>query len=91
MQQSNGQLSGIVEVDETHIGGRAKIDRKFDNMTAAIGIVERQKQTGQVRAITSYTQTLTVHTIHTLFNYALSTVILHGHQSAQTPSWASFA
>lgn len=51
MQQGGNQLSGIVEVDETYLGGRAKLDRKFKNKTAIIGIVERQKNIGQVRAI----------------------------------------
>jgi transposase len=51
MAQDGGQLTGIVEVDETYIGGRAKHDRKFANKTAVIGIVEREKGAGQVKAV----------------------------------------
>lgn len=51
MRQGGNQLSGIVEVDETYMGGRADSARRFANKTAVIGIVERQKQTGQARAI----------------------------------------
>lgn len=50
MQQNGSPLSGIVEADETYIGGKAKLDRKFDNKTAIIGIVEKKKGIGQVKA-----------------------------------------
>ncbi len=50
MQQNGGTLSGIVEADETYIGGKAKLDRKFDNKTAVVGIVEKKKGIGQVKA-----------------------------------------
>jgi hypothetical protein len=39
-------LSGIVEVDEPYIGGRTKSDKRFNNKTAVIGVVERQKDVG---------------------------------------------
>jgi len=44
MQQGNNPLYGIVEIDETYIGGRHKGDEgKFDNKTAVIGMVEKRK------------------------------------------------
>lgn len=50
MQQSGNPLSGIVEADETYIGGKAKLDRKYNNKTAVVGIVEKKKGVGQVKA-----------------------------------------
>jgi len=50
MQESGNMLSGIVEADETYIGGKAKLERKFNNKTAVLGIVEKQKDTGRVKA-----------------------------------------
>ena len=50
MQQKSDQLSGIVEIDETYIGGKRKGNEgKFDNKTAVIGIVEKRKGSGQVK------------------------------------------
>ena len=51
MQQNGNSLSGIVEIDETYIGGRHKRTGMFDNKTAVIGMVEKKKDTGQVAAI----------------------------------------
>ena len=52
MQQGNSPLSGIVEIDETYIGGRRKGNEgKLDNKTAVIGMVEKRKGSGQVKAI----------------------------------------
>jgi hypothetical protein len=50
-EENDNPLDGIVEVDETYIGGRRKLAHKFENKTAVIGIVERQKETGRVRAV----------------------------------------
>lgn len=49
LQENGGTLSGIIEADETYVGGRTKLDRKFDNKTAVVGIVEKHKQ-GKVKA-----------------------------------------
>ncbi len=53
MQQGGNPLSGIVEADETYIGGRAKQERKFNNKTAVVGIVEQKKGVGRVKAFTA--------------------------------------
>lgn len=50
MQEEGNILSGIVEADETYIGGKTKIERKYDNKTAVVGIVEKKKGYGKVKA-----------------------------------------
>lgn len=51
MQQSGDPLSGIAEVDETYIGGKHRRKGMFDNKTAVIGIVEKKKNSGQIKAL----------------------------------------
>lgn len=50
MQEDGSMLSGIIEADETYIGGKTKIERKYDNKTAVVGIVEKKKGYGKVKA-----------------------------------------
>lgn len=51
MQQGSNLLSGIAEVDETYIGGKHRRKGMFGNKTAVIGIVEKQKNSGQVKRL----------------------------------------
>lgn len=50
MQEDGNMLSGIVEADETYIGGKSKRGQKYDNKTAVVGIVEKKKDFGKVKA-----------------------------------------
>ena len=50
LQQDGDKLSGIVEADETYIGGKHKTSERFSSKTAVLGLVERK---GQVKAIVS--------------------------------------
>lgn len=51
MQQGGGTLSGPTEADETYIGGKTQRDKIFKNKTAVMGVVEKKKGTGQIRAV----------------------------------------
>lgn len=42
MDEDGNSLGGNVEVDETYIGGRRKMARKFHNKSVVFGMVERQ-------------------------------------------------
>ncbi len=56
MQQSDRPLTGVVEIDETYMGGtRRKVHQKsqWDNKTAVIGMVEKKKGEGKITAITT--------------------------------------
>ncbi len=45
------KLDSPVEADETYIGGKAKEENgRFSNKTAIVGVVEKKKHTGQIRA-----------------------------------------
>jgi transposase len=52
MMQQDGTppLSGVIEADETYIGGKARRDQTFTNKSAVVGIVEKQKGVGKVKA-----------------------------------------
>jgi len=47
MQEHGYMLSGIIEADETYIGGRSKQDEKFDNKTAVIVLLRSTKKPRQ--------------------------------------------
>ena len=55
MQEDGNMLSGIVEADETYIGGKQPEAKGtlWSNKTAVVGIVEKQKGTGKVKAFTT--------------------------------------
>ena len=75
MQQDSDKLSGIVEANETYVGGKKPefVDgTKWDNKTAVVGIVEKNKKIGRVKAIT------TKHTDATVALPFLKTNILPG-------------
>lgn len=63
MQQSDQPLTGVVEIDETYMGGtRRKVHQKsqWDNKTAVIGMVEKKKGEGRITAITTKQANATV-------------------------------
>lgn len=53
MNSGDNPLGGVVEVDETYIGGRSNSAGRFKDKTAVIGMAEKAKGISQVRAITS--------------------------------------
>lgn len=61
MQQNSDQLSGIVEIDETYIGGeRRGQENRWTDKTAVIGMVEKKKGKGQVKAVATKRADVTV-------------------------------
>ncbi len=50
MEQDGEIVSGEVEIDETYIGGRRKLSKKFDNKSIVFGAVERN---GRVKSAMS--------------------------------------
>jgi len=53
MEARSERLSGIIEADETYVGGKSKEDQKFDNKTAVVGIVEKKIHSGHIKAFTT--------------------------------------
>lgn len=60
MMQTGNPLSGIAEVDETYIGGKHRRNGMFSNKTAVIGIVEKKKDSGQIKALATKQANATV-------------------------------
>lgn len=51
MQENGAMLSGIIEADETYVGGKTTEKRgRFSNKTAVVGIVEKKKGQGKIKA-----------------------------------------
>ncbi|MEK7059514.1 MAG: IS1595 family transposase [Patescibacteria group bacterium] len=50
LQENGGMLSGTIEADETYVGGKHRREGMYDNKTAVVGIVEKQKGGGRVKA-----------------------------------------
>lgn len=44
------KLDDPVEADETYIGGKTNADGRWKNKSAIVGVVEKKKETGQIRA-----------------------------------------
>ncbi len=44
------KLNDPVEADETYIGGKTNADGRWKNKSAIVGVVEKKKETGQIRA-----------------------------------------
>jgi len=65
MEQDGPRLTGIVEADETYIGGKNKLRGRGKGKTAVVGVVERG---GSVRAHTAKRTHGGVLAIHTLAN-----------------------
>ena len=80
MQQGSNLLSGIAEVDETYIGGKHRRKGLFDNKTAVIGIVEKQKNSGQVKALATKQADATVALPFLRSSIAAGTVV-HSDES----------
>jgi transposase-like protein len=80
MQQGSNLLSGIAEVDETYIGGKHRRKGMFDNKTAVIGIVEKQKNSGQVKALATKQADATVALPFLRSSIAAETVV-HSDES----------
>jgi transposase len=56
MQENRAPLEGIVQADETYVGGTRKKwqqQSQWTNKTAVIGIVEKKKGSGKVKAFTA--------------------------------------
>lgn len=53
LQENGGMLSGTIEADETYVGGKHRREGMYDNKTAVVGIVEKQKGAGRVKAFTT--------------------------------------
>jgi transposase len=53
MQQDGNMLSGIIEADETYIGGKSKPKERRNNKEAVVGIVEKKKGVGHVKTFTA--------------------------------------
>ena len=57
MVQNQDKLSGIIEIDETYIGGRRRGHQgKFDNKTSIVGLTERK---GQAKAHVAFADATT--------------------------------
>lgn len=58
MKQGGDKLSGVIEADETYIGGKRRLSCKYDNKEAVMGIVKRGGQIKTKRIPNSQTHTL---------------------------------
>lgn len=80
MQQTGSPLTGIAEVDETYIGGKHRRKGMFDNKTAVIGIVEKKKDSGQIKALATKQADATVALPFLRSSIAVGTVV-HSDES----------
>lgn len=80
MQQTGNPLTDVAEVDETYIGGKHRRKGMFDNKTAVIGIVEKKKDSGQIKAIATKQADATVALPFLRSSIAAGTVV-HSDES----------
>ncbi len=80
MQQSDNPLTSIAEIDETYIGGKHWRKGMFDNKTVVIGIVEKKKDIGQIKALTTKQADATVALPFLHSSVAVGTVV-HSDES----------
>jgi transposase len=80
MMQTNNPLTGIAEVDETYIGGKHRRNSMFSNKTAVIGIVEKKKDNGQIKALATKQANATVALPFLHSSIAVGTIV-HSDES----------
>jgi hypothetical protein len=71
MVQNQDKLSGIIEIDETYIGGKHKMQGKYDNKTAIVSMTERK---GSAKARVDYADATTTKNILTAYVKRGSTI-----------------
>jgi hypothetical protein len=76
MAQNQDKLSGIIEIDETYVGGKHKEEGKYDNKTSIVGMTERK---GRAKARVDYADSTA--TKYFLQAYAAPGSTIHSDES----------
>jgi transposase len=83
---TGGPLSGRVEIDETFVGGKSKMDRKNDNKTIVFGMLEREG-----RILAAPIPDLTTYTVEGIINENIevgTTISTDEHKAYKGLRWA---